>query len=88
LPMSSRAAGCTSTQKDCSFPTLSVSRGYTARSLGNEQRMTDAQDRERESRMNEENKFVEQTEEVAEEQREKAARLAKDPVVNESGDEE
>jgi hypothetical protein len=38
--------------------------------------------------MNEENKFVEQTEEVAEEQREKAARLVKDPVVNESGDEE
>jgi len=50
--------------------------------------MTDAEDRERESRRNEENKFVEQTEEVAEEQREKAARLAKDPVVNENGDEE
>jgi hypothetical protein len=50
--------------------------------------MTDAEDRERESRLSEENKFVEQTEEVAEEQREKAARLANDPVVNESGDEE
>jgi hypothetical protein len=50
--------------------------------------MTDAEDRERESRLSEENKFVEQTEEVATEQREKAARLGNDPVVNESGDEE
>jgi hypothetical protein len=50
--------------------------------------MTDAQDRKRESLLSEENKFVEQTEEVAQEQREKAARLANDPVVNESGDEE
>ena len=50
--------------------------------------MTDAEDRERESRLNERNKFDEVTEEVAEEQREKAARLATDPVVNETGDEE
>jgi hypothetical protein len=50
--------------------------------------MTDAKDRERESRLKEENKFVEQTEEVAKEQREKAARLANDPVVNESDNEE
>jgi hypothetical protein len=50
--------------------------------------MTDAKDRERESRLKEENKFVEQTEEVAEDQREKAARLANDPIVNESDDEE
>jgi hypothetical protein len=55
---------------------------------GNGQHMTDAEDRERESRLDQENKFVEQTEEVAEEQREKAARLANDPVVNESDDEE
>jgi hypothetical protein len=65
-----------------------VPRGYSARSPGNGQHMTDAEDRERESRLSEENKFVEQTEEVAEEQREKAARLANDPVVNETGDEE
>jgi hypothetical protein len=70
-------------------PATSVNpRGYSARSPGNGQRMTDAEDRERESRLSEENKFVEQTEEVAQEQREKAARLANDPVVNESGDEE
>jgi hypothetical protein len=50
--------------------------------------MTDAEDRERESRLNEKNKFVEQTDEAVEEQREKAARLANDPVVNESDDEE
>jgi hypothetical protein len=50
--------------------------------------MTDAEDRERESRLSETNKFVEETEEAAEEQREKAARLANDPIVNESGDEE
>ena len=49
--------------------------------------MTDTEDRERESRLNEENKFVELTEEVTKEQREKAARLANDPVVNESDDE-
>ena len=63
-------------------------RGYSARFPGKEQRMTDAEDRERESRLNEKNKFDDVTEEVAEEQREKAARLANDPVVNETGDEE
>jgi hypothetical protein len=66
----------------------SRSTGFQRKVPGNGQRMTEAEDRERESRLNEENKFVEQTEEVAEEQREKAARLANDPVVNESGDEE
>ena len=65
-----------------------ASPGLQHKVSGNGQRMTDAEDRERESRLNEENKFVEQTEEVAEEQREKAARLANDPVVNESDDEE
>ena len=50
--------------------------------------MTDQQDRERESRLSDENKFKELTEEVAEEQRETAVRLASDPIVNESADEE
>jgi hypothetical protein len=45
--------------------------------------MTDEQDRERESQLTDENKFVELTDEVAEEQREAAERLATDPVVNE-----
>ena len=50
--------------------------------------MTDEQDRERESRRTDENKFVELADEVAEEQRETAARLASDPIVNENPDEE
>jgi hypothetical protein len=45
--------------------------------------MTDEQDRERESQLTDENKFVELTDEVAEVQREAAERLATDPVVNE-----
>jgi hypothetical protein len=45
--------------------------------------MTDEQDRERESRLTDENKFVEMTDEVADETREAAERLATDPVVNE-----
>jgi hypothetical protein len=45
--------------------------------------VTDEQDRERESRLADENKFVELQEEVAEETREAAERLATDPVVNE-----
>jgi hypothetical protein len=45
--------------------------------------MTDEQDRERESRQTDENKFVELTDEVAEEQQQVAERLATDPVVNE-----
>jgi hypothetical protein len=49
--------------------------------------MTDEQDRERESRLSDETKFEELTDEVAEEQRQKAARLANDPVVNPEPDE-
>jgi hypothetical protein len=49
--------------------------------------MTDQQDRERESRLSDENKFEEMSDEVAEEQREVAQRLATDPVVNEPSDE-
>jgi len=45
--------------------------------------MTDEQDRERESQRTDENKFVELTDEVAEEQREAAQNLATDPIVNE-----
>ena len=45
--------------------------------------MTDEQDRERESRATDENKFVELADEVAEEMRQAAERLATDPVVNE-----
>lgn len=45
--------------------------------------MTDEQDRERESRLTDENKFVELQEEVADETRQAAERLAADPVVNE-----
>jgi hypothetical protein len=47
----------------------------------------DREDRERESRETDENKFVEMTDEVADEQRETAARLAEDPVVNEEPEE-
>jgi hypothetical protein len=50
--------------------------------------MTDQQDRERESRRSDENKFQEMTDEVAKEQREVAQRLATDPVVNEPAEEE
>jgi hypothetical protein len=49
--------------------------------------MTDQQDRERESRLSDENKFDEMSDEVAEEQRKVAQRLATDPVVNEEPDE-
>jgi hypothetical protein len=45
--------------------------------------VTDEQDRERESRLTGENKFVELQDEVAEETRQAAERLASDPVVNE-----
>ena len=50
--------------------------------------MTDQQDRERESRLSDENKFQEMTDEVAEEQKRIAQRLATDPVVNEPDREE
>ena len=46
--------------------------------------MTDQQDRERESRLSDENKFVELADEVADETRKAAERLATDPVVNEA----
>ena len=58
-------------------------RRLQSRARGNEQRMTDEQDRERESRLMDENKFVEMTDEVADETRQAAERLATDPVVNE-----
>jgi hypothetical protein len=45
--------------------------------------MTDQQDRERESQLSDENKFEEMSDEVAEEQRQVAQRLANDPLVNE-----
>ena len=56
--------------------------------MGNDTFMTDEQDRERESRVTDENKFVELADEVAEQQRETAARLASDPIVNEDVDED
>jgi hypothetical protein len=59
-------------------------RRLQSRARGNEQGMTDEQDRERESRLTDENKFVEMTDEVAEETRQAAERLATDPVVNEA----
>jgi len=46
--------------------------------------MTDEQDREQESRRTTENKFVELADEVADETRQAAERLATDPVVNEA----
>ena len=46
--------------------------------------MTDEQDRERESRSTDENKFVELADEVAGETRQAAERLATDPIVNEA----
>ena len=45
--------------------------------------MTDQQDRERESRATDENKFQQLTDETAEEQERVAERLATDPLVNE-----
>lgn len=42
----------------------------------------DREDRERESRHSDENKFEAMSDEVAEEQREVAQRLASDPIVN------
>jgi hypothetical protein len=54
-----------------------------SRAHGNGNDMTDEQDRERESQLTDENKFVELQEEVADETRQAAERLAADPVVNE-----
>jgi hypothetical protein len=48
----------------------------------------DREDRERESQLTDENKFVEMTDEVADEQRQTAARLAEDPVVNQEPEDE
>jgi len=45
--------------------------------------MTDERDRERESQATDENKFVELVEKTAEETKQAAERLARDPVVNE-----
>jgi hypothetical protein len=58
--------------------------GLQGRASGNERSMTDEQDRERESQSTDENKFVELQEEVADETRQAAERLANDPVVNEA----
>ena len=57
--------------------------GLQSRAQGNEQAMTDEQDRERESQQTDENKFVELADETAEETRQAAERLASDPIVNE-----
>ena len=54
-----------------------------SRARGNGNGVTDEQDRERESRNTDENKFVELADEVADETRKAAERLATDPVVNE-----
>ena len=50
---------------------------------GNEESMTDQEDRDRESRESDETKFEQMTDETAEEQQQVAERLATDPVVNE-----
>ena len=55
-----------------------------SRSEGNGNGVTDEQDRERESRSTDENKFVELADEVADETRRAAERLATDPIVNEA----
>ena len=49
--------------------------------------MTDQADRERESQLTDRTKFDEMSDEVAEEQREAARRLASDPIVDEDPDE-
>ena len=54
------------------------------RGRGNEGSMTDEQDREQESQSTDENKFVELQDEIADETRAAAERLANDPVVNDS----
>jgi hypothetical protein len=54
-----------------------------SRARGNGNNVTDERDRERESRLTDENKFVELQEEIADETRQAAERLATDPVVNE-----
>jgi hypothetical protein len=48
----------------------------------------DREDRERESQLSDENKFEEMSDEVAEEQRQVAQRLASDPLVNEDSSED
>jgi hypothetical protein len=53
------------------------------RARGNERSMPDEQDRERESQSTDENKFVELQDDIADETRAAAERLANDPVVNE-----
>jgi hypothetical protein len=50
--------------------------------------MTDQQDRERESKLSDQTKFEEMADEVEEEQQRVAQRLATDPVVTETSDEE
>jgi hypothetical protein len=50
--------------------------------------MTDQQDRERESQLSDETKFEQMTDEVAEEQRRVAERLARDPAVSEPREDE
>jgi hypothetical protein len=55
-----------------------------SRTEGNGNGVTDEQDRERESRSTDENKFVELADEVADETRQAAERLPTDPIVNEA----
>ncbi len=50
--------------------------------------MTDQEDRERESQLTDRTKFEEMTDEMAEEQRETARRIANDPVVERDPDDE
>jgi hypothetical protein len=50
--------------------------------------MTDEQDRERESQKTDENKYVELQDEIADETRHAAERLANDPMVNEGSADE
>ena len=50
--------------------------------------MTDQQDREHESKLSDETKFEEMSDEVAQDQREVAQRLANDPIVNEPEEED
>ena len=50
--------------------------------------MTDQADRERESQLTDRTKFEDMTDEVAEEQREAARRLANDPILEQNPDED
>src|SRR5919199_1497567 len=70
--------------KPVAFANSATPARLQSRAGGNQTAMTDEQDRERESRQTDENKFVELADQVVDEQRENAARLANDPIVNEN----